>query len=957
MANSNKVFVSPGVYTSEKDLTFVAQSVGVTTLGLAGETLKGPAFEPILITNFDEFRTYFGSTSPLKDGRGDPKYELPYVAKSYLQESNQLFVTRVLGLTGYKPYISFGIKTIGGITVDTSETPSSLTGGTFEPTLSGMTSSTYYSLLSGKTATTGESVPEYIVDNFPYSNSINESYYNGDWFKIGLVPTGDTQSLTGTQKTSPIGEYSNSNWYNYFYENSGDLYSYLFVYNSGTSVFDVTQYTYTGAIVNEYNDLTVAMMRSRGNYSGQTLNLEVTGNTQFTITSSEIETNPLGLFTINIVSGLTSGTKTFTCSLDTSSPSYITKVLGVDVFDKNKQQYPVYVKEVYPELIKDLFAQGKIRGLSTDVVYHLTGDDFMTKWDSPKSPMVVSEVRGGSVDDLFEIISISDGDSANQQIKVTIMNIDLDKLEFDLLVRDYNDTDDNMVVLERFSRCTMDINLPGYIARKIGTFDTEYELRSKYIMLTMVEDHPTDAVPAGFKGFVTDYLNDESVLGGIQYKTKYYSAGDETGEYSSTGEPLTRSTPDRPRRVSLGLSSEIGFDSSMFTFKGSDAGKSTPGFHLSVNATSIINTGTTTGYMFDCTPYDLEGQTGFDVTENPLKSINYRKFTLGVTGGFDGWDIYRDVRTNTDGYIFSNKIYTSGNTDNGGVFSTTVGNSDYYAYLAAIETYNNPEAIDINIFATPGINFRDHNSLVTETIDMIENDRADSFYIINAPNVGTVDEVTDEIDLANIDSNYSATYWPWIQIRDNTNSTQLYIPPTAEIVKNVALTDNVAYPWYSVAGYSRGLVSAIKARIKLTLDMRDLLYKNRVNPIATFSDTGTIIWGNKTLQVKESALDRINVRRLLLRARKLISAVSVRLIFEQNDEKVRDEFLRLTNPILEAIKKERGLYDFRVTVSNDPEDIDTNTLRGKIYIKPTRSLEYIDLEFIITPTGASFEDV
>lgn len=112
MGNSNRVFVSPGVYTSEKDLTFVAQSVGVTTLGLVGETLKGPAFEPILITNFDEFKTYFGPTSPEKDGSSvkNPKYELPYVAKAYLQESNQLFVTRVLGLTGYKPVTTFGIR-------------------------------------------------------------------------------------------------------------------------------------------------------------------------------------------------------------------------------------------------------------------------------------------------------------------------------------------------------------------------------------------------------------------------------------------------------------------------------------------------------------------------------------------------------------------------------------------------------------------------------------------------------------------------------------------------------------------------------------------------------------------------------------------------------------------------------------------------------------------------------
>jgi hypothetical protein len=153
------------------------------------------------------------------------------------------------------------------------------------------------------------------------------------------------------------------------------------------------------------------------------------------------------------------------------------------------------------------------------------------------------------------------------------------------------------------------------------------------------------------------------------------------------------------------------------------------------------------------------------------------------------------------------------------------------------------------------------------------------------------------------------------------------------------------------------LVNAIKARRKLTQEDRDVLYSGRLNPIATFSDVGTVIWGNKTLQVRESALDRINVRRLLLQARKLISAVAVRLLFEQNDMKVRQDFLDAVNPILDAIRRDRGLYDFRVTVSSSPEDLDKNQLVGKIYIKPTKALEFIDIEFLITPTGASFDNI
>jgi len=945
MASSNRVFVSPGVYTSEKDLTFVAQSVGVTTLGLVGETLKGPAFEPILISNFDEFRTYFGPTSPLKDGNNNPKYELPYVAKSYLEESNQLFVTRVLGLTGYKPNKTFGIKTLGGITVDLTSVISS--GFTMNPdTPSG---SSLFGELSGKTSFDGTSITNYISSNFSgFTNSDN-----GKWFVIGKCDADDVAALTASNEVvSPLTGLDNETsshqkeWYNVFF-NSGltitNVYSYLFVYNGGTGVFDVTRYAYDAQLNSDYHNIVVAALRSRGSYSGQTLNLEVTGST-INMSGSNLSLNPLGEFTLN-VTGSTSGAKSFTCALDTTSTKYITKVLGTEVFDKSKSDFPVYVHEVYPNVLKSAFEKGLIRGLSTSIEVESDGNNFLGEFDTPISPMVVSEVRGGEVANLFEVITISDGEAANFQVKVTIQNIDLDSGDFDLIVRDFNDSDDNIVVLEKFSRCNMNPDLPGYVAKKVGTSDGEYELRSKFIMLSMADNHPTDAFPAGFKGFENNgSFGSGNKLGSVIYKTEYYTAGDVIS-YESNGTPVL-SSGDKVRKVSLGFSSQIGYDRDLLKYKGLGATTETFGFHLSTNASTI------TGTSYQCTPYDLEGN-----DKGSLENINYRKFTFAVFGGFDGWDIYRNVRTNGDGYIYGKPTYVSGHTTNGGVFSSTVGNSDYYSYLRGIETFANPEAVDINVFATPGINFRDHSSLVTQSIDMIENDRADSLYIINSPNVTTSDEVIDELDSVSLDSNYSATYWPWIQVRDGDNATQLYIPPTGEVLKNIALTDNVSYPWFAVAGYSRGLVNAIKAYKKLTLDERDDLYKNRINPIATFSDTGTIIWGNKTLQVRESALDRINVRRLLLRARKLISAVAVRLLFEQNDEQVRNEFLRLVNPILESIKKERGLYDFRVTVSNDPEDIDANTLRGKIYIKPTRSLEFIDVEFIITPTGASFDNI
>jgi phage tail sheath protein FI len=285
-----------------------------------------------------------------------------------------------------------------------------------------------------------------------------------------------------------------------------------------------------------------------------------------------------------------------------------------------------------------------------------------------------------------------------------------------------------------------------------------------------------------------------------------------------------------------------------------------------------------------------------------------------------------------------------------------------------IQTFANPEATNINVFATPGIDYINNANLVDDAISMITYQRADSIYIVTTPDCDVylptntdnfiyTTEAVDNLVNSNIDSNYTATYYPWILVRDTTTNTQIYLPPTNEVCRNLALTDNVSFPWFATAGYTRGLVNAVKARKKLTQEERDTLYQGRINPIATFSDVGTVIWGNKTLQIADTALNRINVRRLLLQARKLISAVAVRLLFEQNDAKVRQDFLDSVNPILDAIRRDRGLYDFRVTVSNSVEDLDRNTLSGKIYLKPTRSLEFIDIEFLITPTGASFENI
>ena len=1060
---NKKVFVSPGVYTSETDLSFVAQSVGVTTLGIVGETIKGPAFEPIFITNYDEFQAYFGGTEPVKFVNTQiPKYEAAYIAKSYLQQSNQLFVTRVLGLSGYDAGPSWTISVTANVDPLTIGFNPSSVGTVFTATFVGSNSANTVTLnTSTLPATIQDSyTSQYRLSDGSVSTLENDfNYYissitdtlgaSGNTCVIyGSIPSSDWSSLTGSYPNlnnvygvpgdgdiqyNDLSSGLNDPWYYANFDNySADNYSgYSFDYvissvvsgagDSYSGIISGTIYTFSGTAYSEYNNMVVATLRSRG-ISLYTNNAdsenhgpiyETTGLTMVCNGSySGVSTDPYGTF---LLSGVTNDNNTFQfeTSLLASSSKYITKVFGVDNFGKSRFTVPVFVEESYQSSLNIAYQKGYIKGLNcslidlpdarsennTSIAYNLE------RYQSPETPFLVSELRGNKVYNLFKFISISDGDSANMEAKVSIANLSFGNMSFDVLVRNFYDTDANPVVIEKFTNCNMDPGSNNFIGVKIGTSNGEYALISKYIMVELADGAPIDAIPCGFRGYTQREYENISTYPSpyIQYKTKYFYPGETiTNPPFGGAANTTESAGDIVRRSYLGFSTQYGVDESFLTYKGKQTPASwisnptqaaepwnvqSKGFHMDSGATvvTIANTFQTSGQTaFECGTADFR----FDPEsqENPYYFIYSRKYTVCFAGGFDGWDIYREHRTNTDNFQLGSSGYLAGaypssrypNATGEGLFKRIVvenntqdfGNTDYYAYLLGILSFANPESTNINIFATASIDYINNSNLCEEAIDMIQYSRADSVYIVTTPdyNMFTPDassqydviysqEAVDNLDNTGIDSNYTATYYPWILTRDTVNNTQIYLPATGEVCRNLALTDNIAFPWFASAGYTRGLVNSIKARQKLTQENRDTLYQGRINPIATFSDVGTVIWGNKTLQVADSALNRLNVRRLLLQARKLISAVAVRLLFEQNDQIVRQQFLDSVNPILDSIRRDRGLYDFRVTVSSTPEDLDANRLVGKIYLKPTKALEFIDIEFFITPTGASFENI
>jgi hypothetical protein len=949
---AGKVFVSPGFYSTERDLTFVTRQVGVTTLGLVGETTQGPAFQPIFVSNYDEFRSFFGgqNATKIKD-TGAPKYELPYIAKSYLSKSNQLFVTRILGLSGYGAGKAWGIT---------------LSAALDETTLEVSTPATSYSpLIEFEANSTGQIIS--LTSSDPLLQDLWDNGVIGLDFLVNQ-PVGPLSNIGLTlQKNGTIFEgveVTNFEMLSITTDATG---------TSGVTSGVTTQYTGSG-----YADVEgklLALLRSRGKYnSSETLIYDILGinDVNFGISPNTAENDPRGDFSI-VGTSVFSGPFTYDLSFDRTKKNYITRVLGRSAQDSNTS---LFVEEIYNSMFDDFLSENKILGINIDPIsglarYENAFDNYYSEYQPAVTPWVVSELRGTNLLRLFRFWTISDGDSANTQFKVSIRNILPDTRQFDVEIRAYNDTDARPVVLERFSRCSMNPNDIGYIAKRIGTIDGEFTSRSNYILVELEEESDTsDAFPAGFVGYpIRDYKADgntnvEAPI--VEYKKTY-------GQF------------ENKRKAYLGLTNDVGIDTDLFKFKGAPNSTLssnimwtglTKGFHMDIDANTatidnvsvVVNaTGGTYTPVFEFETGNAEFRNEFDLDGTDYEKVFSRKFTMVPYGGFDGWDVYRTRRTNTDRYringVSGQNGLTSGVFKNRALANGDNGiNSDYYAYLEGIWTFKNPEETNINVFATPGIDTFDNTNLVEETIEMIEQDRADSIYIVTTPDTDVSGDVLLPEDVVNqldgeFDSNYTATYWPWIQINDAENNVFIYVPPTRDVVRNIALTDNIAFPWFAVAGVQRGDVDAIKARVKLTLADRDVLYDNRINPIATFASEGIKIWGNKTMQVKETALNRINVRRLLLQTRKLISAVSIRLLFEQNDDIVRNQFLSLVNPILENIRSERGLTDFRVVLDNDPEAIDRNELCGRIFLKPTRSLEFICVEFNIMPTGASFDDI
>jgi len=323
----------------------------------------------------------------------------------------------------------------------------------------------------------------------------------------------------------------------------------------------------------------------------------------------------------------------------------------------------------------------------------------------------------------------------------------------------------------------------------------------------------------------------------------------------------------------------------------------------------------------------------------------------GATGAIYGGYITATNTTNAPLNMFEN-IKSSTATSAANNVQGLVGTD----YDIAIDLLENKDAYDFNVIYAPGLNSQNAPSQVSSLLTLAQG-RGDAIAVVDMVTYGQqIGTVLNEA--VGYDNSYGATYWPWVQVRSRETGKVNFVPASTLVPAVYEYNDKVSAEWFAPAGLNRGaLATVLQPERKIGVNDRNLLYQGKVNPIATFPGVGTVIYGQKTLQQKPSALDRVNVRRLLIALKSYIGQLGEQIVFEPNTQVTRNKFLNQVNPYLESVQQRQGLYAFQVVMdetNNTPDVVDRNQLVGTIYLQPTKTAEFIQLDFNILPTGATF---
>lgn len=754
-----------------------------------------------------------------------------------------------------------------------------------------------------------------------------------------------------------------------------------------------------------------------------------------------------------------------TASFDMTSPNYFGTKLNTDPYAIQEKGHYLYTRyDIHPVLAVVTGTGVVLPSLATQPIAILTTgssarnvgtsttpsyENFEERYTTPASPTIVSQKFGGTYLDLFRIHALSDGAVSNTQFKVSIENVAKSTVDdrsygtFDVVVRDFNDTDDDQRVLESFRGLTLDPKSDNYIARRIGDMRAYYDfdknqgsqkivVTGKYPnasnlirveMVQAVEDEEIDvsALPIGFRGpyhLVTSGsdplaaiaadgetlatagqnaikklveppvpFRENLVVGaqvrreankqlywGVQFEQKTsLTELNKTRAQDKTVASYTKFFPTfQTSNMNVWVGENNGVADSAGTILDSDRFNNNlfaldkirvrTGSDGTIDAKHIVSMSYVRSGLISANETDKTRAYNVDLDFGTRVARSLNKFSFFVQGGFDGTNVFnRDAALLTNAAIKQEMDDQNRGLDNGPTVK---------AYKTALSIMGDTTDVDIKLLAIPGI----RHSIITDAgITTAGSDRFDAMYIMDVVEYDTLNSVVtsslqdvnvtntaNNFSLRGLDSNFAASYFPDVIITNPFTNLPIQVPPSVAVLGAFALNDAVAHPWFAPAGYARGALQTTEnVAVALSRANMDDLHDVKINPIVSFPGSdGVVVWGQRTLQAAKSALDRVNVRRLLIEIRRQVKSVSSSLLFEPNRETTLNKFSSLVVPILTRIQEQQGLNRFKVkidTSTTTQADVENNTIRGKIFVEPTNTAEIVSIDFVLTNMGATVD--
>ena len=934
-------FISPGIFINEIDnsqLPAVGAELGPVIIG---RTERGPAMRPVKVNSFSEFVEVFGN--PIAGGQGgdiwrDGNYTTPtyasYAAQAYLRNSNAATVVRLLGAE--QSGLADGAAGKAGWETTLQNTDTATTnGGAYG----------LFVFESGSSVTSGSNSPA--VD--------------GVLAAVWYLTTGSIE-LSGTTREGTVAQSSAC-----LYRPSGGEYKAV-ILGAGTNVSQEVSFNFTP---------------SSSKYIRKVFNTDPTLTNSAITDTAQVETYWLGStyegHLANVVGAISGDDGTHAA------------ILGLD--------------------------SGTVSAANFEAGFQAA----QTPWIISQDVGASANYQAENMTKLFKFHTLDAGEDEQKKLKISIADIKASTSvdepwgSFSVLVRDARDNDNAPVVLERYSSVNLNPDSNNYIARAIGDQyltwdDTERRHRvygnylnaSKYIRVEMNEG-VTDALLLPFGSFGPVRMKQWTWASGSAAPEDVWVRGGEdirlpasasvfldvgvSGSLSPSDFTANVYYPAIPLRASAsagGLSNPknayFGIDTTQNGNNRHDSSYSDVVRMLPVELDSFATTTSTEySYMFSLDDVSASSDTGVAIgvwvsgsrlagdswTSSSYKGVldqGYNRFTVPLCGGYDGLDI-----TEKDPFNYTRALAD-------GTDSTKYA---YYSAKRAIDTVADPEVVEYNLMTMPGIY---HAGLTSHMMEVCES-RGDALAVVDldsgyrtsaestaaiADRVGSVSTAITNLTTRGLNSSYGCAYYPWVQINDSISNSLLWAPPSIVALGTFSSSQRKSELWFAPAGFTRGGltegsagIGVIQTRERLTSKDRDNLYEANINPIASFPAEGIVIFGQKTLQVTPSALDRINVRRLMIYVKKEISRMAATVLFDQNVPATWNRFLSKADPFLRSVQARLGLSDFRIILDESTTTadlVDRNVMYAKIFLKPARSIEFIALDFVISSTGAGFED-